>query len=802
MPQLASAFQPRPGLVEQINRARAGHVTAVLTQVLTGGGGVGKSQIAAAHAHQALSAGTELVVWIDAAETEQIVTGYATAALRVQAPGAEGEDAESDARAFLDWLAGTSRSWLVVLDDLTGLDEISLWWPPPSPAGAGRVLVTTRRREAVLSGGGRAVIETDAYTTAEALAYLRNRFTGAHMPHLLDHRAVDLVKELGRLPLALAHAAAHMINEDVPCTRYLQDFAGQQARLETLLPRQADSEGYGKQVAAALLLALDSAQQCEPAGLAAPALCLAAHLDPAGHPEDLWASAIFTGYLTVHRTPLPAPSDTAQPSRVSPEQSRAVLRLLHRYGLLTRDAQGRHRAVRMHTLTARAVRETSPSSATVTAMLSVADSLQDIWPPDFTERELSAVLRANTEVLVGHAGDRLWQYGCHPVLSRTGWSLHNAGLYTAAVRHWRRVVTDSERLLGEDHPDTLTARISMIASYTEAGHTGEAITLGERVVDDCARLLGEDHPDTLTARNNLANSYIDAGREAEATSLLERVVVERERSLPEDHPDTLAARHNLSLSYWEAGRTREAVSLLEQVAAGYERLLSEDHPDTLDARGNTSAFAIVRELSRRSRADRRGVAARGILAARGGLAICYWEAGRAGEAVALLEQVVADHERLLGDDHPDTLDARTTLADFYQKAGRAGEAVALLEQVVADHERLLGEEHPDTYTVRSHLAVAYRKGGYASEAIALGQKVVADCERLQGADHLNTLAVRSHLGLAYREAGHMTEAVGLLEQVVADCERLLGRDHPDTLTMRKELTITYRAGSHLRGDSS
>ncbi|MFE4998622.1 hypothetical protein ACFRH4_46615 [Streptomyces mirabilis] len=144
VPQLASAFQPRPNLRERIDQARAGHTTVVLTQVLSGGGGVGKSQLAATYAHQALAAGTELVVWVNAAETEQIITGYAAAAHRVQAPGAAGQDAEADARAFLDWLAATPRSWLIVLDDLTDLEAIGQWWPPPSAAEDGRVLATSQ----------------------------------------------------------------------------------------------------------------------------------------------------------------------------------------------------------------------------------------------------------------------------------------------------------------------------------------------------------------------------------------------------------------------------------------------------------------------------------------------------------------------------------------------------------------------------------------------------------------------------------------------------------------------------------
>ncbi|MER7924881.1 tetratricopeptide repeat protein [Streptomyces sp. NPDC096057] len=68
----------------------------------------------------------------------------------------------------------------------------------------------------------------------------------------------------------------------------------------------------------------------------------------------------------------------------------------------------------------------------------------------------------------------------------------------------------------------------------------------ERVLADYERILGDDHPDTLSARHNLANSYSDAGRVDDALNLRERVLADYERILGDDHPDTLTARHNLA----------------------------------------------------------------------------------------------------------------------------------------------------------------------------------------------------------------------------------------------------------------
>jgi hypothetical protein len=50
------------------------------------------------------------------------------------------------------------------------------------------------------------------------------------------------------------------------------------------------------------------------------------------------------------------------------------------------------------------------------------------------------------------------------------------------------------------------------------------------------------------------------------------------------------------------------------------------------------------------------------LTSRHNLAMSYWDAGRTVEAILLLERSLADCERVLGADHPNTKAARKDLA--------------------------------------------------------------------------------------------------------------------------------------------
>ncbi|GJF26811.1 hypothetical protein SHO565_73750 [Streptomyces sp. HO565] len=76
----------------------------------------------------------------------------------------------------------------------------------------------------------------------------------------------------------------------------------------------------------------------------------------------------------------------------------------------------------------------------------------------------------------------------------------------------------------------------------------EAIPLFERTLQERVRVLGEDHPHTLTSRNNLAHAYETAGELARAIPLYEQALNNCVRVLGEEHPATSLGLSRASLS--------------------------------------------------------------------------------------------------------------------------------------------------------------------------------------------------------------------------------------------------------------
>ncbi|MEU4447218.1 tetratricopeptide repeat protein [Actinosynnema sp. NPDC050801] len=632
LPPVADRYQHRQVEAELVGKSA----------VLSGLGGVGKSQVAALHAHTVWrDASVDLVIWISAVTRAAVVSGYADAADRVlRNPGSSSEDS---AAAFRSWLGSTDRTWLIVLDDVQDPADLRGLWPPTTAAG--RVVVTTRRRDAALFRDDRRLVEVGVFTEAESLAYLT-----AKLP--THEQLRELAEDLGHLPLALAQAAAFIADKPLLTTAdYRKRLADRRRTLAQVMPAEEElPDEHRDTVAATWSLSIERADSLRPHGLARPLLEIVSLLDPAGTPVPVFTRLNVLVHL-----------------EVDAEAVGDALACLHRLSLVTLDAE----AVRAHALLQRAVRDTiEPERLTPLAHLA-ADALLLAWPAHETDSALAGALRSAANALHAHTTPALWTPRAHAVLFHAGKSLGEAGLMGDAVDHFRDLWQQAEFHFGPDHADSLHARHEVAFWSGRAGRYADAITEYESLVRDTTRNLGPDHPVTLIVRSNLATRRAEAGDPAGAITELERLLAAQLRVLGPDHPDTLAARTNLAGWRAVAGDHVGAIAELEGVLADHLRAVGRDHPNTLAARHNLAGWR-----------------------------------GKAGDhvrAVAELEQVALDRRRVLGPDHPDTLFTRYVLAYDRAELGETPVALTELRAVLADQLRVLGPDHPDVALTRMSL---------------------------------------------------------------------------------------------------
>jgi tetratricopeptide (TPR) repeat protein len=654
IPQQPVAFQPRAGLLAGLDDEAPG-ARVVVVRAVTGMRGVGKTHLAAAYARARVAERWRLVAWINAEERAGVLAGLSEVAAAL---GLQAGDAEAAGRVVRRWLETGGDRCLLVFDNAADPAVLRPFIPA---AGSARVVITSNEHSMGDLGAG---VPVEVFTQEEALAFLEERTGSA------DTVDAGLVaEELGYLPLALAQAAAVIAGQRLRYGTYLERLRALAAG-ELLKPEKAGQYPHG--VAAAILLSVEGVRADDDTGAAVAVMELLAMLSPAGVRRTMIHAAGRHGALG---------GDGQAGGKAGDAVDRALARLAGA-SLLTFSVDGS--TVTAHRLVMRVIREQLVARDALAAVCStaaglldaLAESLDRAWHEDRAAVEdlveqIMALYGVSVACPDSDLTRRLIGLRSWVVVFLTYLGHSTAQLIGIA----EPLLADYERVLGTDHPDTLTTRNNLALAYREAGRTAEAIGLYERTLADRERVLGTEHPETLRSRGGLASAYRDGGRLAEAIALHERTLADRERVLGTEHPDTLATRVSLASAYREARRTTDAIALYEQVLADCERLLGSDHPDTLATRGRLGG--------------------------------AYRDAGRLVEAIVFHKQALADRVRMLGIDHPDTLRGRSSLANDYREAGRTTEASALHEQVLADQVRVLGNDHPDTLKTRGNLASDY-----------------------------------------------------------------------------------------------
>ena len=351
------------------------------------------------------------------------------------------------------------------------------------------------------------------------------------------------------------------------------------------------------------------------------------------------------------------------------------------------------------------------------------------------------------------------------IRSTLGSTYNFLGEGNAAISQNERAFELREKLLGPEHPATLSSMNNLAISYGDAGRLDEALELREETLELKKKVLGPEYPTTLGSMTNLANSYWDAGRVEKALALREETLELKKKVLGPEHPDTLIAMTNLASSRRDAGRFDESLELNEEVLELSKKVLGPEHPATLLSMNN--------------------------------LAISYANAGRNDEALALREETLELRTKVLGREHPDTLSAMGSLANSYRDAARFDEALALNEETLELREKVLGPEHPDTLISMTNLANSYWDAGRVEKALALREETLDLQKKVLGPEHQGTVLSMANLAVSYRGAGRLDEAVTLSEETLELRKEILGPQHPHTLTSMNSLALCYgQVGRH------
>jgi tetratricopeptide (TPR) repeat protein len=171
----------------------------------------------------------------------------------------------------------------------------------------------------------------------------------------------------------------------------------------------------------------------------------------------------------------------------------------------------------------------------------------------------------------------------------------------------------------------------------------------------------------------------------------------------------------------------------------------------------------------------------------------YWSQGKLGETEQFLTKILETEQRVLGPDHPQTLKTLGNLGQIFCDDSKYQQAESFLTKAMYRDRRVLGEENIDTVDVTIGLARLYNEQRRFADAEELYARALKVLRRLRSDDHPDTLSTVNNLGTLYWREGKFAKATPLFLELSEHVRRALGEEHPDTLTTIQNLASLYRS---------
>ena len=188
------------------------------------------------------------------------------------------------------------------------------------------------------------------------------------------------------------------------------------------------------------------------------------------------------------------------------------------------------------------------------------------------------------------------------------------------------------------------------------------------------------------------------------------------------------------------------------------------------------------------------------LEARQECAFWTYECGDSAEALRLLRELLPDQIRVLGSDNLGVLATRGNIAALVGECGDSAGALRLFRELLRDEIRVLGRDHRHVLTSRGNIATWTGRGGDSGEALRLFRELLRDEIRVLGRDHRHVLTSRGNIATWTGRGGDSGEALRLFRELLPDEIRMLGRDHPFVLTTRNDIAAwTVERGDNAEG---
>lgn len=748
---------------------------------LYGLGGVGKTQIALAHAYwHWVNYPEQSVFWILASDANQLCEslGLIGAHCRISR-------VEDTVDIMLDrvrrWLSDENNGrWLMIID---GADKIDTWLNPPGDFQLGGAQAVKSFPAAILAqyvptcSHGKVLIAANNKLTAESLVHTRHVLevqpmethdactllrkylkeeddtSGSIKNRQEPLRNDDLVKlasQLDFLPMALVQAAAYIRMHSLSVRYFLQVITIDQSNIKSVSKTDLHApdglEDLSEAFMAIWRVAFDQVEaHCTSA---ADLLSIVAFYEIERIPKDLFSH--------LHTS--------------TSKMSSLALDTLLAYSFITMDSENETfsipRLVQLamrQRLSAYSIEKKWADEALILISQKFPDGEYESWPicAKFIPHSLKLLrsdLYGPTEARpLGILEFKISQYYVR------------RGLFQQAEIWSGKALENIILVPGMDLKEVFGIKSNRITVLLKLGAFDEAEDLAQEVWRGRKTTSGAKHEDTLQTVAILALIHQQQGRYEKGETAIRKILKSLGRTLEADDIQIIAVKQRLGIILRHLGRFKEAQEYQLAAIQGYIKKLGSRHPDTL------KAHWILGQLYH----------AMGL----------YAEA----EKIDMDNWTLQKRDDMLGPDHPDTLFSQHGLANNFQAQFKFLAAESHKREIYRKATIIVGYTHVYTLVAGSSLASCLVASNmYANqpsaerlaEAEDLYRHTLTTREANLRPDHPNTLAARTDLTVVQRLRGqtHASELEASERETLNKLKRTLDKNHPLTVNSRDNLS--------------
>ncbi len=343
-----------------------------------------------------------------------------------------------------------------------------------------------------------------------------------------------------------------------------------------------------------------------------------------------------------------------------------------------------------------------------------------------------------------------------------GVSLGDLGRYEEALEYLQKALVIQKKVFGEEHPDVATSYNNIGVSFRDLGRHQEALEYLQKALVIRKKVFGEEHPDVAISYNSIGASLGDLGRHEEALEYQQKALVIRKKVFSEEHPDVAISYNNIGVSFRDLGRHEEALEYEQKALVIRKKVFGEEHPSVATSYNN--------------------------------IGVSLWGLGRHEEALEYLQKALEYQQKALvirkkvfSEEHPDVADSYNNIGVSFRDLGRHQEALEYQQKALVIRKKVFGEEHPDVAISYNSIGVSLGDLGRHEEALEYYQKAFIIACNIFEQEHPKQKLYLEDLVQCLRMIKDKQQRKSIQQEILVLCIKKFGEDHALTKLIRQAL---------------